>query len=129
MCKDKKFEETLAGLEEAENKLEKELDNLQVVGEKILAGYENITNIQKEMDKTKQIIISLQGNEKKKVEPKYDCSSPQSIFKEFRKVYREKCTQSNRKYERVRHAFVSYTIINYHFSDFIYIEHFFWKYT
>lgn len=29
MCKDKKFEETLAGLEEAENKLEKELDNIQ----------------------------------------------------------------------------------------------------
>lgn len=107
MCKDKKFEETLAGLEEAENKLKEELDNLQVVGEKILAGYENITNIQKEMDKTKQIIISLQGNEKKKVAPKYDCSSPQSIFKEFRKVYRKKCTQSNRKYERVRHAFLS----------------------
>jgi membrane protein len=105
MCKDKKFEETLAGLEEAENKLKKELDNIQVVGEKILAGYENITNIQKEMDKTKQIIISLQGNEKKKVYPKYDCSSPQSIFKEFRKVYREKCTQS--KCERVRHAFWS----------------------
>ena len=95
-------EKTTWTLEEAETKLKEELKKFQDAGEDILNQYENIANIQKEIDETKQIIESLQSNKKKKVDPKYDCSSPQTIFKEFRKIYRDKYKKDTRKYKKTR---------------------------
>ena len=100
-------EKTTWTLEEAETKLKEELKKFQDAGEDILNQYENIANIQKEIDETKQIIESLQSNKKKKVDPKYDCSSPQTIFKEFRKIYRDKYKKDTRKYKKTRDDFFS----------------------
>ena len=100
-------EKTTWTLEEAETKLKEELKKFQDAGEDILNQYENIANIQKEIDETKQIIESLQSNKKKKVDPKYDCSSPQTIFKEFRKIYRDKYKKYTRKYKKTRDDFFS----------------------
>lgn len=101
------LEKTTRTLEEAETKLKEELKKFQDAGEKILNQYENITKIQKKIEETKQIIESLQSNKKKKVDPKYDCSSPQTIFKEFRKIYRDKYKKDTRKYKKTRDDFFS----------------------
>lgn len=100
-------EKTTWTLEEAETKLKEELKKFQDAGEDILNQYEKIANIQKEIDETKQIIESLQSNKKKKVDPKYDCSSPQTIFKEFRKIYRDKYKKDTRKCGILRRTFFS----------------------
>ena len=89
MCNDKNFEEKPVSLEEVEKKLEKELENIQVVGKNILVEYENIRNIQKEIDNTKQMFVKL-FNEREKKEGDF---TPKKIFEEFKVKFREKCSK------------------------------------
>lgn len=89
MCNDKNFEEKPVSLEEVEKKLEKELENIQVVGKNILVEYENIRNIQKEIDNTKQMFVRL-FNEREKKEGDF---TPKKIFEEFKVKFREKCSK------------------------------------
>lgn len=98
-------EKTTWTLEEAETKLKEEVKKFQEAGEEILEQYENITKIHNGINETKQIIERLQSNKKKKVDSKYDCSSPQTIFKEFRKIYRDKYKKDTRKYKKTRDDF------------------------
>ena len=100
-------EKTTWTLEEAETKLKEEVKKFQEAGEEILEQYENITKIHNGINETKQIIERLQSNKKKKVDSKYDCSSPQTIFKEFRKIYRDKYKKDTRKCGILRRAFFS----------------------
>lgn len=97
------LEQTTWTLEEAETKLKEELKKFQDAGKEILNQYGNIANIQKEIEETKQIIVKLQADEK----TKYNYPTPQNVFKEFKKVYREKCKKSIRKRDRFRLAFLS----------------------
>lgn len=83
------LEKTTWTFEEAETKLKEEVKKFQDAGEEILNQYENIANIQKEIDNTKQIFVRL-FNETEKKEGDF---TPKKIFEEFKVKFREKCSK------------------------------------
>lgn len=88
-------EEKLVSLKEIEKKLEEELGHIQDIGGKLVAEHENIGSIvghvkkiQSEIENTKQVLVKFQAKEDKKERCNRDLT-PQKLFEEFRKKYKE----------------------------------------
>lgn len=89
------LEEKLVSLKEIGNNLEEELGHIQDIEGKLVAEHENIGSkvghvkkIQSEIENTKQLLVKFQAKEDKKERCNRDLT-PQKLFEEFRKKYKE----------------------------------------